>query len=233
MLPEKDKWKHTLYKGICKECGYERVGTINDFKKKITQCKHISSLSKEQFEEWFSKNKRVCLNCNKYIPFNKKESVSNYKKRLFCDNSCSASYNNKLREGNSFNYCIVCNNPNKKNNKFCSSKCFNDFYYNNYITQWKSGLKNGAKGQGSISNYVKKYLFEKYNNKCVKCGWGEMNQFTKKIPLEIHHKDGNYLNNNEDNLELLCPNCHSLTNTYKAANKGNGREYRRIHYNVK
>ena len=60
-----------------------------------------------------------------------------------------------------------------------------------------------------------------------------MNQFTKKIPLEIHHKDGNYLNNNEDNLELLCPNCHSLTNTYKAANKGNGREDRRIHYNVK
>ena len=83
VLPEKDKWKHTLYKGICKECGYERVGTINDFKKKITQCKHISSLSKEQFEEWFSKNKRVCLNCNKYIPFNKKESVSNYKKDFF------------------------------------------------------------------------------------------------------------------------------------------------------
>ena len=29
------------------------------------------------------------------------------------------------------------------------------------------------------------------------------------------------------NLELLCPNCHSLTATYKAANMGSGRKDRK------
>ena len=35
---------------------------------------------------------------------------------------------------------------------------------------------------------------------------------------------GNFENNSETNLTLLCPNCHSLTPTYKGANKGNGRK---------
>ena len=49
---------------------------------------------------------------------------------------------------------------------------------------------------------------------------------TNKCPLQIHHIDGNYKNNSEENLELLCPNCHSLTHNYGTLNKGNGRDYR-------
>ena len=55
---------------------------------------------------------------------------------------------------------------------------------------------------------------------------GEINKYTNKIPLEIEHIDGNYKNNNEENLILLCPNCHSLTSTYKGANLNNGRKSR-------
>lgn len=66
---------------------------------------------------------------------------------------------------------------------------------------------------------------DKYSCKCQLCGWGEPNPYTHTIPLEIHHIDGNYKNNNEDNLQLLCPNCHSLTETYKSHNK-NGRKQR-------
>ena len=83
------------------------------------------------------------------------------------------------------------------------------------------------KGSYGISNYIKRYLFEKFHNKCCKCGWGETNSYTGNIPLEVEHKDGNYANNLEDNLELLCPNCHSLTETYKGANKGQGRKDRK------
>jgi len=43
--------------------------------------------------------------------------------------------------------------------------------------------------------------------------------------MEIEHIDGNYLNNKENNLTVLCPNCHSLTSTYKGTNK-NGRKTR-------
>ena len=37
---------------------------------------------------------------------------------------------------------------------------------------------------------------------------------------------GNFFNNIENNLELLCPNCRSLTSTYRARNKGRGRDRR-------
>ena len=82
-------------------------------------------------------------------------------------------------------------------------------------------------GMYSVSKHIKRYLFEKYNNKCSICGWGKVNQFTGNIPLEVHHKDGDHTNNDEDNLDLLCPNCHSLTETYKAANIGYGRKDRK------
>ena len=62
--------------------------------------------------------------------------------------------------------------------------------------------------------------------KCEICGWGETNKYTNTIPLEIHHMDGNYRNNSEENLQLLCPNCHSLTETVKSHNKS-GRKSRK------
>ena len=69
-----------------------------------------------------------------------------------------------------------------------------------------------------------------YNNTCCKCGWNKVNPYTQNIPLEIEHIDGNYKNNNEDNLILLCPNCHSLTSTYKGANLNHGRKSRKKYY---
>lgn len=62
----------------------------------------------------------------------------------------------------------------------------------------------------------------------VTCALIAKRKFLEKenIPLEAHHLDGNYSHTTEDNLELICPNCHSLTPTYKAANKGKGRKER-------
>ena len=123
-------------------------------------------------------------------------------------------------------YCAFCGKI-TKNLKFCSNLCQKEYEYKNYISEWKKGLKNGLRGKYQISLYIHRYLFEKYNNKCAICGWGLINKFSGKIPLEIEHIDGNYLNNSEDNLILLCPNRHSLTCTYKGANRGNGRKDRK------
>ena len=68
------------------------------------------------------------------------------------------------------------------------------------------------------SDTVRNYLLEKVNYKCEICGWGEKNPITGKVPLEIHHKDGNRNNNIEENFQVLCPNCHALTPNYKYLN---------------
>ena len=107
------------------------------------------------------------------------------------------------------------------------SKCQKEYEYKNYIERWKSNQETGLRGEYQISMHIKTYLFKKYNNKCARCGWGEVNKYTNNIPLEVEHIDGNYQNNKEENLILLCPNCHSLTETYKGANLNHGRKQRK------
>lgn len=52
--------------------------------------------------------------------------------------------------------------------------------------------------------------------KCERCQ--NTTWLGNKIPLELHHKDGDRNNNEIENLELLCPNCHALTDTYRGKN---------------
>lgn len=190
-----------------------------------------------------------CLSCGKEIIKKDSECVAEYRLRKFCNNSCAAKFNNKKHEKkvpvkkkivkqkdahvkiiiDHQNYCLNCGKEIPHSHKYCNFTCQNNYSYNKYIEDWKNGKEDGRKGLG-VSNRIRRYLFEKYNKKCAKCGWGERNEFTQTIPLEIHHKDGNYLNNKEDNLILLCPNCHSLTETYKSHNKGNGRKGRQKYY---
>ncbi len=122
--------------------------------------------------------------------------------------------------------CINCNKSINKRSKYCSNKCQKEYQYKTYINKWKNNENNGMRGEYQISSYIKTYLFNKYNSKCARCGGGEINKYTNKIPLEIEHIDGNYKNNKEENLILLCPNCHVLTSTYKGANLNKGRKSR-------
>ena len=126
--------------------------------------------------------------------------------------------------------CLNCNTQILNKRKYCSNKCQKEYEYKKYIENWKKGIENGMRGNYQISMHIKTYMFEKYKNKCARCGWGKLNIYTNNIPLEIEHIDGNYKNNNEENLILLCPNCHSLTSTYKGANVQNGRKTRSKYY---
>lgn len=68
------------------------------------------------------------------------------------------------------------------------------------------------------SNKVRKKLLEEnYKNyQCECCGLTEW--LGDPIPLELHHKDGNHHNNTLNNFQLLCPNCHAKTNSYRGKN---------------
>lgn len=53
---------------------------------------------------------------------------------------------------------------------------------------------------------------------CETCNNTEWNG--KPIPLEVSHKNGNNSDNRLENLELICPNCHALTDSYRGKNWG-------------
>lgn len=56
------------------------------------------------------------------------------------------------------------------------------------------------------------YLEKERPWKCEQCGISEWQG--KELPLQIHHIDGNHRNNVESNLKILCPNCHSITDSW-------------------
>lgn len=103
--------------------------------------------------------------------------------------------------------------------KFCCAKCQAEFNYKEFIKMWKNGEKSGTVSGFKPSGYIRRYLFEKYNGKCQVCGWGEVNEYTGNVPLQVHHVDGDSTNNRPENLQLLCPNCHSLTENFGKRNK--------------
>lgn len=110
--------------------------------------------------------------------------------------------------------------------KYCSNICQLAFQRRQRIAQWKRGEISGLSKMGLVSRLIKEYLREKFGNKCCLCGWSEVNPKTGLVPVVADHIDGNWRNNREENLRLLCPNCDSLNPTFAGANKGRSGRYR-------
>lgn len=211
------------------------AGKLGNLKSRITQQKQ-----KQERIDCYNKNPKLCAFCGKALSYNERH-------KKFCNSSCAASYNNKIRKRKyvvkqtiinkkihyvrDYGTCLYCGKPLKRKGKYCNNACMGKYVsetkYQKEIEQWKAGtLVRTYNTIGNVIKSIKKYLLQKYNYRCAKCGWGEINPYTGRLPLEVHHVDGNWQNNTEDNLVILCPNCHSLTPTYKALNKGNGRQSR-------
>ena len=83
-------------------------------------------------------------------------------------------------------------NTNKKKN-------FSEYVKNDYVRS---------------STLLKKIIDEGLKPwKCECCGNSDW--LGEKIPLELHHLDGNHSNNDLENIVLLCPNCHAKTDNYR------------------
>ena len=208
------KWCCSLSINSCPEIRRKNSQSIK------SKPKVICPICKKSFGSIvFSLHKKVCkinycLWCKKEINRSKK----------FCNPTCAGFYNNRNNQRTEVK-CINCNNTFFLNGlkKFCSAKCQQDYLHKIFIKDWLEGKISGTK-VGGASNHVRRYLIEAYGTKCMKCGWNEENPYYKNIPIELHHKDGIWQHNRPENLELLCPNCHSLTKNYKFKNAGQGRE---------
>lgn len=77
-------------------------------------------------------------------------------------------------------------------------------------------IKNSTTTRATLKTAILKFNLLEY--KCNKCGIIDSYN-TLPIIIQLHHKDGNKHNNLLENLEFLCPNCHSQTNTFCGANK--------------
>lgn len=102
--------------------------------------------------------------------------------------------------------------------------------YLSYIERWLNGAESGMRGKTNISSHIRRWLLQQRGELCWRCSWNEKHPNSGKCPLEVDHIDGCHTNNHPSNLQLLCPNCHALTPTYKNRNKGNGRHVRKTRY---
>lgn len=60
---------------------------------------------------------------------------------------------------------------------------------------------------------LKEGLKELKCERCKSTSW-----LGENIPLELHHINGDNMDNRIENLQLLCPNCHALTDNYRGKN---------------
>lgn len=80
----------------------------------------------------------------------------------------------------------------------------------------KQPIEKYLNNELSITSFKLKDKLIKGNLKLVKCEQCGLTTWQdKSIPLELHHINGNNKDNRLINLQLLCPNCHALTDNYR------------------
>jgi len=150
----------------------------------------------------------------------------------FCSRSCGISHGNTVRQKTpTIVHCDNCGDkiegPNfwlngklKFKNKFCNDTCRRDFDDKKKISLIESG-----KATDNNRRILKEYLENKEGHKCKICGISDW--LGKPLIMILDHIDGHSENNKLSNLRLVCSNCDSQLDTYKARNKGNGRKNRK------
>ena len=143
-------------------------------------------------EQYKRKPNTACRICGKEI-YRRPVEIKRNNGKVFCSVVCYGKFCRKETP------CLVCGKLILAtfNKKTCSRSCAN---------KHREGIKyklNSPKDKVKTQRLLKLRLFKSRGNKCERCG------FDKYQILEIHHKDKDRNNNNLDNLEIICPNCHS------------------------
>lgn len=156
-----------------------------------------------------------CKKCN--IEFEPKPGLINYCS-LKCRNSRDWSDEDKQKKSESAKKSTKVRNTINKANKVKNDPIKWDEIKRKRSEKVKEDILKADYSDLSFERLRKRILYEQ-ECKCNRCGISEW--LGEVISLELEHKDGNHHNNNRENLEMLCPNCHSLTTTWRGRNKKN------------
>ena len=132
----------------------------------------------------------------------------------FCNRSCAAKYNNRKypKRVATTNSCLSCNKLIASDKKYCNQSCQWDYVFETETrNRVESGLVNSA---STLKNYITRTI----GYICVICG-NKGEHLKKPLTLQLDHIDGNSDNNFPTNLRLLCPNCHTQTETFVTRQK--------------
>lgn len=150
-----------------------------------------------------------CLNCQQDFEAQAREIKRGNGK--FCSISCSSTHRAKMIRAKLVPNCIC-------------AQCGEEFYRNaskrrlsksglqfcNRICKEKAQRIGGIKAiqpdhynNGSGARYYRNLALRHYPHKCNRCGYSKCLSV-----IEAHHKDHDRSNNQLENLELLCRNCH-------------------------
>ncbi len=131
----------------------------------------------------------ICANCNKVYK-------SNAPNAMYCSPKCSSKKSHKKTKY----FCELCKKEFKRRKtkngyRFCTHSC--------------TSIYRALKAE---KNYYFKALLTK-KNECNKCKIDDLEL------LVVHHIDYNHSNNNVENLEILCANCHHKIHFGKGHNR--------------
>lgn len=158
-----------------------------------------------------------CENCNQ-------EHVGDYGSGRFCSPKCARGFSTKEKReeinekvSNVMKGKLYSTNPiqkgfDKRRHKFNQNdfkKALNERKNKREIYLQETSTENLSK------TAIRNKVIKEQNERCLKCG--NIEWLGKPIILEIHHINGNNKNNQRENLEALCPNCHSQTDYWRKA----------------
>ena len=181
-------------------------------------------------------NSSCAASYNNHLPKRKKEGTQHACLNCGVENDSTYVTEGDLKK-------IIKGERPKRNGKFCSNLCQHQYEWEKKKERIiEEGIQclNLTSHQGQ-DRILKQIIIElnphgKTGKACWKCGWEEVNihigksNTSKKykregwrlnqIPTQLNHIDGDPTNQSLDNLEIVCPNCHSLHEYYGSRGKG-------------
>ena len=203
----------------CENCGNDHPGIYASGRFCSERCSRLYSILKNQSKSKFIDG--ICKNCNEKFQVKRGTPsewyICNKCKELFCGSKkriserklikliCSCGKeDNKLvpiPEIKRYSEIYKCNKCKSQINRESKLKLTENLTWNQIIDKGKR----------------RRILLKEYNYTCQSCKnslW-----LGKQIPLEVEHIDGNNSNWDRLNVTILCPNCHSLTPTFRNKNR--------------